>query len=337
MNPRLLILLSAIVLAPALVVTRALLKEHGSLPDDEQPAVVFGQSLFDTDTETASEAPAGLTFVESEVWPEFATHVDVGDTGNRNPGLLEGFRAYPMAIQADLRASCTLPHNYTDWLAGRLVDQVTLKTAITPPPSPLLEVFLPGFETPIPQEAKSAESIVPMYDVWVMLLRNQPRPKRADEFLPHLKKIFAEEGVPEELAWIPEIESMFNPRAYNSGGARGLFQLMPITARAQGLRLRPYDERTNPEKSARAAAMLLRQLHGMFDSWPLALAAYNAGEGRVRRTLKAGDATTFAEIADDLPIETRLYVPKVLATLAVREGVAPASLPAPRYITQAGF
>jgi membrane-bound lytic murein transglycosylase D len=172
--------------------------------------------------------------------------------------------------------------------------------------------------------------VVPMYDVWVTLLRDQPRPKRADEFIPDIKRIFAEEGVPEELAWLSEVESMFNPRARNRVGARGLFQFMPGTALEQGLRLRPYDERIHPQKSARAAAILLRRLHETFDSWPLALAAYNAGENRVRRTLQAGDATTFAEIADALPTETRLYVPKVLATLAVREGVDPAMLAAPR-------
>src|SRR5690606_28240440 len=139
-----------------------------------------------------------------------------------------------------------------------------------------------------------------------------------------------EEGLPAELAWLPEIESMFDPRAHNTVGARGLFQIMPGTATELGLELLPFDERTNPEKSARAAAALLRRLHGRFNSWPLALAAYNAGEGRVRRTLKASEASTFGEIAAALPVETQLYVPKVLATLTVREGIAPESLAAPR-------
>jgi hypothetical protein len=334
-NPRLLILLLVIVLAPALALTHIFLAKEVSSRDDERLSFTFGQSLFET--EPLAEPTFTATSFDSE-WPVFTTHVDIHDTGKSCSTDMDEFGSYAMVVHTDLRISHVLLHDCADWGSGHLTELAAPKPAIAPlPQTPLVEVFLPGFETPIPQEAKSAEAIIPMYDVWVMLLRNQPRPKRADEFLPHLKKIFAEEGVPEELAWIPEIESMFNPRAYNPCGARGLFQLMPITARAQGLRLRPYDERTNPEKSARAAAALLRQLHGMFDSWPLALAAYNAGEGRVRRTLKAGDATTFAEIADDLPIETRLYVPKVLATLAVREGVAPTSLPAPRYITQAGF
>lgn len=71
-------------------------------------------------------------------------------------------------------------------------------------------------------------------------------------------------------------------------------------------------------------------MHGRFGDWPLALAAYNAGEGRVSRELRRRSASDFAAIARHLPAETRLYVPKVLATIHVREGVHPADLPAPR-------
>jgi len=90
------------------------------------------------------------------------------------------------------------------------------------------------------------------------------------------------------------------------------------------------DERADPEKSARAAAQYLRYLYGRFRDWPLALAAYNAGEGRVGRTLQAEKAATFAAIAEALPAETRMYVPKVLATIEVRAGVQPDKLAAPR-------
>jgi membrane-bound lytic murein transglycosylase D len=103
---------------------------------------------------------------------------------------------------------------------------------------------------------------------------------------------------------------------------------MPATARELGLSTTLPDERTDPEKSARAAAKMLRQLHQKFGDWPLALAAYNAGPGRVQRLLTANRAKTFAEIAPSLPTETRMYVPKVLATLAVRAGVTPEKLAA---------
>jgi membrane-bound lytic murein transglycosylase D len=89
------------------------------------------------------------------------------------------------------------------------------------------------------------------------------------------------------------------------------------------------DERTDADKSARAAARYLRELHGKFGDWPLAFAAYNAGEGRVRRLLTQRRAETFAGIASALPSETRMYVPKVCATIAVRAGVRPGDLPSP--------
>ena len=127
-----------------------------------------------------------------------------------------------------------------------------------------------------------------------------------------------------------ESESTFNPAARSPVGAKGLFQLMPETAKSLGLQTFLPDERANPEKSARAAAQYLRQLHGRFGSWPLALAAYNGGQGRVSRTLKKQNAKTFEEIADALPAETRMYVPKVLATIEVRAGIAPENIGAPR-------
>jgi membrane-bound lytic murein transglycosylase D len=148
--------------------------------------------------------------------------------------------------------------------------------------------------------------------------------------LPRLHAAFAAEGVPPELVWVAEAESSFNPTARSPVGAKGLFQFMPATAQAQGLSTFLPDERTDPEKSARAAARYLRQLHRRFGNWALALAAYNAGEGRVARTLAARRATSFTAIADSLPAETRMYVPKVCALIATRAGVAPHAIPPPR-------
>ena len=95
---------------------------------------------------------------------------------------------------------------------------------------------------------------------------------------------------------------------------------MPSTAKALGLGTFLPDERTDPEKSARAAAHYLRSLFDKFGSWPLALAAYNAGDGRVSRLLASRGATDFAGVSSALPAETRMYVPKVCALVAVRSG-----------------
>ena len=104
---------------------------------------------------------------------------------------------------------------------------------------------------------------------------------------------------------------------------------MPATAKRYGLRTWPLDHRLRPEESARAAAQYLRYLHGEFKDWRLALAAYNAGEGTVQRLLQQHKARTFDAIATHLPAETQMYVPRVEATLARREGVKLSQLRVP--------
>ncbi len=142
------------------------------------------------------------------------------------------------------------------------------------------------------------------------------------ELIPVLKEIFRDEGVPHSLVWLAEVESSMNPNAESHAGAVGLFQFMPATAERFGLQLSPVDDRKTPDKSARAAACYLRQLHQEFGEWALALAAYNAGEGRVSRTMKSHNARTFREVAPHLPLETRKYVPRVMAMMALREDQA---------------
>lgn len=151
-------------------------------------------------------------------------------------------------------------------------------------------------------------------------------PARARTLVPKLKPIFTAAGVPPELVWVAEIESGFNPQARSRAGAVGLFQLMPATARLLDLSLWPRDERLDPEKNARASARYLRYLYARFRDWPLVLAAYNGGEGRVRRLL-GNRPRTFADIADSLPTETRLYVPRIQSAILEREGLLLSELP----------
>lgn len=154
---------------------------------------------------------------------------------------------------------------------------------------------------------------------WKSLQFGRFLPENVGKMIPRLKTIFKTEGVPEKWVWLTEVESGFDPRARSSSGAAGLFQLTPDTARRFGLRTFPFDDRFQPEKSARAAAQYLKFLHRQFGCWSLALAAYNAGEGCVSRTLQAHRARTFREVARHLPPETRVYVPRVMAIAALRE------------------
>jgi membrane-bound lytic murein transglycosylase D len=151
----------------------------------------------------------------------------------------------------------------------------------------------------------------------------------AEHFVPRLKPIFESMRLPVELVWVAEVESAFNPRAVSPVGAAGLYQLMPATARQYGLVLEPEDDRFHPEKNARAAARHMLYLSQVFDDWPLAMAAYNAGHNRVRGLLAKHNARSFEEIAVYLPRETQLFVPKVDATLVRREGVSLARLSSP--------
>jgi membrane-bound lytic murein transglycosylase D len=199
--------------------------------------------------------------------------------------------------------------------------------APTPPPA------LRPSPSPKQNEALAPDPnlALPYYNTWLARLRDRPKPVQASDLMPLLKTIFSAEGIPPELAWLAEVESSLNPQARSPAGARGLFQLMPATAKAMGLSLFPFDERVQPGKNARAAAKMLHRLHERFDDWPLALAAYNVGETKLAALLKKDQANNFASIANDLPVETRMYVPKVFATLTIRENVAPGTLQNPAH------
>lgn len=169
----------------------------------------------------------------------------------------------------------------------------------------------------------AAPSAVVERKVWIESVEKRPMPPLAFKRVESLKKIFISERVPPELVWLAEVESSFDPKALSPAGAAGLFQLMPATARSLDLSVGFLrDERLHPEKNARAAAHYLRQLYERFGDWRLALAAYNAGEGRVASLLKKQNAKSFDAIAERLPAETQMFVPKVEAIIRTREGRA---------------
>ena len=152
---------------------------------------------------------------------------------------------------------------------------------------------------------------------------------RAGVYLPGIREIIEHEGLPPELAYLPLVESNFKTKARSRVGAGGLWQFMPSTGRRYGLDVDGYvDERYDIEKSTYAAVRHLSNLHNLFDSWELALAAYNAGETRVfNGMVSRGYERDFWKILEGrtksgrryLPRETLGYVPKFMAAVIIAQ------------------
>ena len=171
----------------------------------------------------------------------------------------------------------------------------------------------------------------PEIDVWERRLRFD-RPLWADTlhalsrgaaYLPHLRDVFSEGGMPSSLALLPAIESGFGPRAQSASGSRGLWQFKASTARRFGLVVtRKRDDRLEPDLATRADARYLAVLHAHYDDWPLAIAAYNAGEGRVDRARRRNPGASFWQLTDDrrLPRASLDYVARFLALVRVVDG-----------------
>ncbi len=142
---------------------------------------------------------------------------------------------------------------------------------------------------------------------------------RARRYASMMRTIFQEHDLPEELVNLAFVESDVNPRATSHAQAAGIWQFLPSTARTYGMRTNPaLDERRDPEKSTRAAAEHLNSLYRRFQTWPLALAAYNAGENAVQRAIKRQRTRDFWQLR--LPKETRRFVPKFMAmTIIARD------------------
>jgi membrane-bound lytic murein transglycosylase D len=129
------------------------------------------------------------------------------------------------------------------------------------------------------------------------------------------------EGMPEELSWLPLIESGFKVRALSRARALGLWQFIPSTGYKFGLKRNSYvDERLDFIKATDAAIAYLKELHSIFGDWATVLAAYNCGEGRVLKVIRTQNINyldNFWDLYQRLPLETARYVPRFYATLHI--------------------
>ena len=143
--------------------------------------------------------------------------------------------------------------------------------------------------------------------------------RRSGQFMTMARRIFREEGVPEDIAWLGQVESAWRPTARSWAAASGLWQFIPGTGARFGLRQNAWvDERNSFEKATRASARYLKWLANRYNgNWELALGAYNTGEGNIDRAIGRAGAADFWRVYPYIAQETRNYVPNILATIII--------------------
>jgi membrane-bound lytic murein transglycosylase D len=149
--------------------------------------------------------------------------------------------------------------------------------------------------------------------------------RRAGRYREMISRVLKEEGVPQDLIYLAQAESAFQPLALSRAGARGIWQFVPWRGNEYGLKRSWWvDERQDPEKATRAAAQHLRDLYGLFGDWYLAMAAYNCGPGNVQKGVERTGYADFWELyrRNVLPRETKNYVPIIVALTLIAKDAA---------------
>lgn len=245
--------------------------------------------------------------------------------------------------ELDLALFSTAPTAGAPWPAEDLPrldrdDPVLLATGV-PPQAPLPALLAP----PPPQDLSWLRKLdlpdIPVrWDARVIryleFYKNNPRGRsmvaswvrKSGRYGAAIRRVLREQGLPEDVAWLALVESGFDPTIHSPVGAAGLWQFMPEGARIYGLTVdRWIDERLDPERSTLAAARYLSDLHRRFGNWELAFAAYNMGYGGLLSSIRKYNTNDFWELGRleaGLPLETALYVPKIVSMAIVAKNCA---------------
>jgi membrane-bound lytic murein transglycosylase D len=168
--------------------------------------------------------------------------------------------------------------------------------------------------------------INPQVEYYLDLFQNQQKKifanwlARSGRYVPMIRQQLAAAGLPQDLVYLSMIESGFKPNAYSSAKAVGLWQFMEPAAARFGLQVNSsLDERRDPLLSTKAAIEYLSDLYRQFDNWDMAVAAYNAGEGRISKGLQKYNCKNFWDLAEEdyLALETKRYVPQLIAAIII--------------------
>jgi membrane-bound lytic murein transglycosylase D len=304
------------------------------------------ESTLVSDNQTIPKGIADLMQASHAKYMEGSGLIKAGDSGNAR----ESFnKAVDLLLQSDWDlASTTVLNRYFQELIQRIQeDESRYLLAFSDDDNPQEEVedavidelndldLIPITIDPALQEALKADLAKTKYEIPItvndMVARsldywlNKGRKYfedgliRSGQYRPIIEKIFREETIPLDLMYLAQVESLFKPHAVSRARAKGIWQFEKATAIRYGLKVtRDVDERSDPEKSTRAAARYLNDLFAMFKDWNLALAAYNWGEGKVQRLIKSTGLNDFWQLVDlrrRLPQETKNHVPLIQASI----------------------
>jgi peptidoglycan lytic transglycosylase D len=244
-----------------------------------------------------------------------------------NPRLAEAYRRTLDAIQLKELEALAAGDGFTETQAEPAsIDQVS-DIAMSADSGPASEATRRTAEAAVGREVNDFpvvlnDSVLSCVDLYQGRLRDwfTAALSRGGRYLPRIREIFAEEGVPQDLAYLGLVESAFKPTALSRARAKGVWQFISTTGRRYGLQQDWWvDERSDFEKATRAAARYLSELHGMFGDWNLAMAAYNAGEATVSRAIARYGTRDYWALSRTrgLRRETKSYVPLIHAAIVV--------------------
>ncbi len=251
------------------------------------------------------------------------------------PALNQFFQDLIRRIQEDESRYITIPESTEEKAENAVVDELDeldlIPIKVDPSLQDVVEEDLKNTRYDIPVTLN--DKVLKSLDFWLTNGRKlfNDGLMRSGRYRDMIQRIFREESIPLDVMYLAQVESLFKTNALSRAQAKGIWQFGKWTAIRYGLKVNAYvDERSDPEKSTRAAARYLNDLYAMFKDWNLVLAAYNWGEGKVQKLIDRSGINDFWDLMDlrrNFPQETKNHVPLIMASVILARNPAKYGFP----------